>query len=1123
MSIDTIKVFDKPINTRSYWNARFSSKDWENNQGKQRTLFFGQLAIDNIPSWLKVYIESKNLSICDFGCALGQATKLLTTTFPNNDVTGQDISELGIKEAKRIFPELKFTSEDLLQTTEEKYDVLFSSNTLEHFYDPHDIVSKLANSTRNFLIFLLPFYDDLKIKEHFYSFTYQNIPRVIADKFSLLFYKEIDTSRIPNTYWNGKQILLVYAIDSVIDILETNANNLIPCNASKKECRLILIDSILKAESERKVSEFLSFPIKQHLEQSLAQEQAEHQATKQHLEQTENFRNYVLNSFSWKIVKPLRLLKRTFIKINKKSKLACNLFKTHGFKKFTAHVKQYGLVSTVKYTRSRLSPKIHAIKKSELKPSNMLLEKQQVTLVRNALKEQKNSKNCIIFQLAFFDFNGEKPINGGAERYCVDLANLLKERQLNVVLVQMGNTKLWIKKFNSLTVIGLPVRACADVFTSTIAGLEELATISIYSPFSLSPLKGKSKSIGIIHSMFWDHPERLYFSNIDEYMEKIKSCDLIVSNSITTINWIRGYKGTEFAKNMYYIPNYVDLSEFKADKNLERRHDKHINILFPRRITKDRGFEYVVHIFPKIFEKYPNVNLTLAGYIHNDQKVCLHHFIKNYGNRVQHIESEPNKMVGLYQESDIVLIPTPYTEGTSLSCLEAMACGKAIITTNIGGLPELIINGYNGVIVNPCEDELYESIVCLIEDRKLRLSLANKAKELAQSFSLTTWRNLYTKHIDRLLKHNNEFPCDYRHSDVVVFEKFMPWSFEYTQRFHHIPSILADYGYKCIFVGFEHHDQLVDGDIKKIKENLLLTTDKSVHNNIQGITRTIHYFNCCAKDVLHVNYLKFLHESNQLIIYDYCDHIHKDIFLSEVPENVLESQNYCLKNSSIIILSSASTLYEHAVQIRGSNHNVYLVENAVNKNNFMIASDCKSLTDLNFLIDKTVIGYFGAVANWFDYELVSKISDAYPNHYIVIIGIINDKLFKQNRLNMRSNIIAKPPVAYNELMHYANYFNISIIPFLNNEIIRSCSPVKLFEYMALGKPIITTDILECRKYKSALIAKDHDEFISLIDKALKIPEDDDYFKIMKKEAEENTWDARAKVIIEAINENLNAR
>jgi glycosyltransferase involved in cell wall biosynthesis len=87
-----------------------------------------------------------------------------------------------------------------------------------------------------------------------------------------------------------------------------------------------------------------------------------------------------------------------------------------------------------------------------------------------------------------------------------------------------------------------------------------------------------------------------------------------------------------------------------------------------------------------------------------------------------------------------------------------------------------------------------------------------------------------------------------------------------------------------------------------------------------------------------------------------------------------------------------------------------------------------------------------------------------------------------------------------------------MIPFRINEITESASPIKLFEYMALGRPIVTTDMAECRKYKSVLIGKDHEDFIQRIDDALAMKNDKDYGALLKREARENTWESRVELI-----------
>ena len=90
------------------------------------------------------------------------------------------------------------------------------------------------------------------------------------------------------------------------------------------------------------------------------------------------------------------------------------------------------------------------------------------------------------------------------------------------------------------------------------------------------------------------------------------------------------------------------------------------------------------------------------------------------------------------------------------------------------------------------------------------------------------------------------------------------------------------------------------------------------------------------------------------------------------------------------------------------------------------------------------------------------------------------------------------------------------IPFLINDITRSTSPVKIFEYMAMHKPIVTTDMNECRKYDSVLIGRTHEEFIALLDKAMALHSDADYIAKLDNDARNNDWSMKAQAIIDII-------
>ena len=72
--------------------------------------------------------------------------------------------------------------------------------------------------------------------------------------------------------------------------------------------------------------------------------------------------------------------------------------------------------------------------------------------------------------------------------------------------------------------------------------------------------------------------------------------------------------------------------------------------------------------------------------------------------------------------------------------------------------------------------------------------------------------------------------------------------------------------------------------------------------------------------------------------------------------------------------------------------------------------------------------------------------------------------------------------------------------------------------MALNKPIVTTDMNECRKYESILIGDSHDDFILKLKKALTLKNDSDYIALLDKEAKENDWSMKAKAITDHISQ-----
>jgi len=209
------------VNSDAYWNRRFED-DWESFQGPAQSRFFARLAIENMPHWLIGQLQHQDLTLCDWGCAQGDGTDVWGSYVASNQLTGVDISSVAIEQAVRRYPAIKFIKEDWLSVQFDQrtvFDVVFSSNTLEHFHKPYDMLKVLTRSASKALVLALPYRELERHHEHFYTFLPENIPSVINLGFRLTWSRVVDCRQLPNTLWEGDQIILVYANPSWVDSL----------------------------------------------------------------------------------------------------------------------------------------------------------------------------------------------------------------------------------------------------------------------------------------------------------------------------------------------------------------------------------------------------------------------------------------------------------------------------------------------------------------------------------------------------------------------------------------------------------------------------------------------------------------------------------------------------------------------------------------------------------------------------------------------------------------------------------------------------------------------------------------------------------------------------------------
>jgi glycosyltransferase involved in cell wall biosynthesis len=165
---------------------------------------------------------------------------------------------------------------------------------------------------------------------------------------------------------------------------------------------------------------------------------------------------------------------------------------------------------------------------------------------------------------------------------------------------------------------------------------------------------------------------------------------------------------------------------------------------------------------------------------------------------------------------------------------------------------------------------------------------------------------------------------------------------------------------------------------------------------------------------------------------------------------------------------------------------------------------------------RPIAGYYGALAKWFDYRLLKSVAVLLPNWYFILIGLDYDGSVNRSRVLEYPNILWLGSKPYEKIPSYLKYFDVATIPFRLNEITHATSPLKLYEYMAAGKPIVTTAMNECQKYPPVLIAKDANDFALKLENSLSMRSDQAYQNSLCEWAEKNTWEQRAAQILSAV-------
>lgn len=220
----------------------------------------------------------------------------------------------------------------------------------------------------------------------------------------------------------------------------------------------------------------------------------------------------------------------------------------------------------------------------------------------------------------------------------------------------------------------------------------------------------------------------------------------------------------------------------------------------------------------------------------------------------------------------------------------------------------------------------------------------------------------------------------------------------------------------------------------------------------------------------------------------------------------LRLENEIVKKADVVLCTSRRLT---KIQSQISSH-VYFHPNGADVELFKTAAAevLKRPAGMNFG-DKKVIGFTGSIEYRTDFELLYKTAMHHKNKILYMLGpIAGDEHIKWG-LTKLPNVVFEGPKHLHQLPAYIQYFDCCIIPYKINKLTASIYPLKINEYLAAGKPVVSThfseDIFSFRNH--AYISDTHDEFVIAIDKA--IEENTINKKVARMEAASaNSWEKR---------------
>ncbi|QRM19922.1 methyltransferase [Dechloromonas sp. TW-R-39-2] len=1145
-------MMDK-VNSLDYWDRRFQ-ENWESLNGRHQSRFFSKIAIKNLPDWLVREIKSEKLSITDWGCALGDGTDLIKSSFPDSHVVGVDFSKSAIDDAIKHYASIEFRCEDWISSTKKpipmRSDIVFSSNVLEHFEDWKSVLSNLILKAEKAVLLALPFNEEDRDLEHFVSFYEHSFSLVLEDDFVLAWAKVVDCRDIENTRWLGEQIILVYAKSDWLRSL----------NLTLGESRFLLNSNFSNLNSIERFGDFfkevfrdkeLLLEDNNRLQRNIADLDfsfgLEKRSLLEKIDRIENDRDEVLGQLDSLRVE-LDNARMAIISNDSNHKILCSEIDDLKQSRDALINQLSNLEDEInKSWQERLSEKefyLAALRQEH--EESLLLESQNQERLREEIRwldrefkiYQNEQHESLVKERLRYEEDYENQKNNLEAKIGV-LNRFLEITQSKLSSIETENSELKEKCHQGTLLISEFQLALNKIESDKIVLENELSQAN----FILGKLEADKKQLEIDLL----NEKSSYLSFVEESKSLREQLSRRIDVEIENSNLLR--KNLDDSR----LSHDQDLILLNEIGPLLKEIDEEVNRL-------RSGFLFKIFLFfcpsrkayiPRVVSSRLNDYLTTCQ-VNMNSKIDIEELLSLHGEEFINkaywyaLKREPD--VSGYEEYkkqldrgvakiDIVKQLVSSKEGKA-NDNNIVGLGSKILAHKLALMPffRLFSNAaWLDRRLNVIEERLFQIGDAI--DRyipKLQRGVAEYAGEVSSKDaviaelqekisskevsifelnniindkqgiidSVRSCTDLSWEQFNSQILSNRNF-----YKGIFVQETIIDWNVPLYQRPQHIASAFGRLGYLVIYKTANWSGDNVNG-FRQVAPNVWLSNKVNEIDTLDGVVRSV-YSTAYAES--HDRLLE--NGRRGVMVYEYIDHIDPKISGDEANiRRLLNQKNWAFGGGADYVVASAKVLADEAINEVGESK-VILAQNGVDTRHYRNPVHNSTQLPQNLIDFKNkytkIVGYFGALAPWLWYDVIAELTKLRPDIGFVYIG--PDYYGGSEKLPVDENVLYLGTVNYQVLPAYARQFDVCFIPFEPGEIARTTSPLKLFEYFALEKPVVvTSEMLECVAFEEVFSGGSALELSLAIDRAFSIAHDLAYKRRLATLADQNDWDQRAR-------------